>query len=362
MSQFAAERETYAYRPYEAGDAEGFLDLYRSVWGRERTTEWFRWRFEENPYTEAVPMVVAERDGELVGAEPCLAMRVSGGGTGALALQPADWIVHPDHRRRGVFSGMTESLLDRYADRAALFFNFPSEALVPGVEKFGWTVGPGPVDHYRVHDPGALLGEEGRGGRLGRLAAPFARGYARARTRLARTDPEVSVERRETVPAELLADLDAGVPGSVHVVHDEAFYRWRFANPAWATTTYLARRGGETVAAAVAVRETVGGVARTNLLAVAPRDGSADAAALRALVAAVVTDAADDDAVRVAGDAIPARVLRSFGFVAGDAFPLSTAARRCRLAVRTPDGRRLDGCDPTDFGAWSLSMADRDVA
>lgn len=364
MSQLAEAEQTYTYRPYEAGDVSGFLDLYRTVWGHDRTAEWFRWRFEENPYADEVPMVVAERDGELVGVEPCLTFRLSGGGTTVRALQPADWIVHPDHRRRGVFSGMTEQLLDRYEDRVGLFFNFPSEALVPGVEKFGWRLTAGPTDYYRVRRPGALLGSGGKPDtteRLGRLAAPLVRGYAGVRTWLAGTDPDVSVERRDTVPAELLADLDTGAD-AVHIVHDEAFYRWRFANPAWATTTYLARRGGAVVAAVVTARETLDEATRTNLLAVAPRDGRASDDALRTLLHAVVADAADDDVVKVSGDTIPGRVLREFGFVAGDSFPLSAVARRSRLAVRGNDGWTLDGHDLADGGEWSLALGDRDVA
>lgn len=61
------------------------------VWGTGKSEEWFAWRFAANPYVEEISMVVAEANGELVGAEPCLAVPLRAGDASALAFQPADW-------------------------------------------------------------------------------------------------------------------------------------------------------------------------------------------------------------------------------------------------------------------------------
>lgn len=66
-------------------------------------------------------MVVAEKDGDMVGAEPLLPFRLRVGPRTLDGYQPVDWIVHPDHRRQGFFSRMTEFFLEQYDDADLLF-------------------------------------------------------------------------------------------------------------------------------------------------------------------------------------------------------------------------------------------------
>ena len=369
-------RGAYTYRRFTSADTAGFLDLYETVWGRTRNREWFRWRFEANPYLDDVPMVVAESDGELVGAEPCLVFRLQLGSASALAFQPADWIVHPDHRRRGLMRSMTEVLLDRYAtDGPVVYFNFPSPALVPGLQKLGWRIASRPSTYYRVQNPSAFVAYTGRKSglqstataQLARLSSPLAHGYVDVLDRLCRPAADVTVERHGSVPVDLLTALyERSVPDRVHVVRDEGFYRWRFANPRWETTTYVARRGDEVLAACVTCVETNGGVRKVSLLDVLPW-GGADSEALSTLLCAVVGDAADADLVRVAAGAVPASTLRRLGFLSNDTFPLSQLSHTPPLAVRpasldaaTPWVR--SGHDLADGAQWALTLADLDIA
>ena len=99
-------------RPYESADRERFLSLYQTVWDQSRSVDWFRWRFEENPYRDGVQMIVAEVDGELVGVEPILPFRLVTIASTYDVYQPVDWMVHPDYRRQGVFTRMTEALFE----------------------------------------------------------------------------------------------------------------------------------------------------------------------------------------------------------------------------------------------------------
>jgi len=376
MSQLEHQRSGYEYRVVETGDRREFLSLHRAVWGHEREDAWFRWRFEQNPYVDETPMVVAEHDGQIVGAEPCLAFRLRVGDETVRALQPADWSVHPEHRKRGVFTGMTERLLERYDDGPAqLYFNFPNEVLVPGLKKFDWVIRDGPTTYYRIHDP-EQVARQGAGSKrefrsiasrnLGRLVSPFTRGYLGARDRLRKRVDGYTVERHESIPVDVFTALAAGPADAIHTVRDAAYYRWRFANPRWETTAYVARRAGEPVAACLACTERRGRLKTAAVLDTVPRDGSVESGAFRALLTPVVEDAADADVVKVGEGPIPDPVLDAFGFRANDAFPMSALSNQAALAVRSTEQTagssvEIGGVDPTER-RWELSLADRDIA
>ena len=62
----------YDIRHYRPDDRDGFLSLYRTVMDREKQEDWFSWKYQGNPYTDNVPMIVGVADGEIVGARPFL--------------------------------------------------------------------------------------------------------------------------------------------------------------------------------------------------------------------------------------------------------------------------------------------------
>lgn len=273
---------------------------------------------------------------------------------------------------------MTEALLARHADGpAALYYNFPTPALVPGLRKFDWRIGHEIETYYRIQRPRAVLAGNGSTGRklpsaasarLARVASPLVRGYVHLRTLRRATERDLSVERHGSVPSYLLAELyQRTAPDAIHVRHDARFYRWRFANPRWSTTTYVAHRCGTPEAACVACTETRGGFTTTGLLDVLPRNRPDRRDAYRALLRAVVADAGDSDVLRVGGGDIPSTVLASFGFWSTRSFPLSAISNQTRMAVRpVGDARtgslKLGGMDATDVRQWSLPLGDQDVA
>lgn len=394
-------RQRPRVRRFEPTDRDDFLDLYEAVWGRAISREWFAWRYEETPYADDVHVLVADDGERLVGAEPCLVLPVRAGGETATAHQPADWMVHPDARRQGIFTRMTEHLLEGAPwDPPRLYFNFPSAAILPGLRRFDWRVAGTLPSYYRLHRPTACLanGASGAFGRakaaLDRLSGLAARAYFRVRdARL--PDPGVAVTRHETPPVGVLADLyRSSVPDRLHVVRDERFYRWRLANPLWESAVYVARRDGRPVAALVAREEDVDGLRMTSLLdalplgagvddgagaggrggpgaggaggAAADRDGGPGPDEARAaLVRAAVADGAGADLLRARGSIVPPGTLRAFGFQSDDAFPLSALSSPTTMMVRPgrldADGAwRLGGRQLGAIDDWRLSLADQD--
>ncbi len=362
-----APPDEYVIRRFQPGDEDDFLDLYHDVWGHRRDRDWFVWRFERVPYVDHVPMFVAERDGTVVGTRPFLAFPLHVGRDRSLALLTVDTMVHPDHRRNGLFTCMTERAVEFYADRDPAFcFNQPTADALAGFRKLGWDPVAPTETHYRVQSPSALVA--GRTDRpaaraLARAADAGANGYLRARDALA-TRPSLDVTSEPGVATGALADLHRSAdPAGIHAVRDRTFLDWRFDSPEWDRHTYLARDGDRPVAGLLVRTRTVDDRVRLAQIAdVAPLDApDRRRDALHALLGAVVADHDDADLLAAPGRSLPDDALSAYGFHSDQRPPLARfRGGDCRLAVR-PLGDRTPGVDLHDPGNWRLTFAERDT-
>jgi len=369
--------DQYRIRPYEAADRDGFLALYDAVWGHAKGPGWFDWRFRDNPYRDGVQMVVAEHEDRLVGAEPLLPFRLRIGSRTVDAYQPVDWIVHPDHRRRGLFTRMTEHLLECYRDDAALLFNFPNDALLPGLKQFDWReVGTIPTG-YRVQNPRALLADslDSTASVALQPALTVATGLTKqALTLLDRVNAPSDGPAVETYAGVATAPVEqlysSSPPDRIHVPRDTSFLDWRFDNPRWTTTTYVASRDGEPVATLVAASEYHGGSTATMLLDVQHVAGTpAASSAVETLFVRLLRDNRGADAVKVPGWFDP-RLRRRYGFCNDTTISLTSLPSVSTAAVRPlcPDSDlnaaapwSIDGWDLTDADNWLFTLADLDI-
>lgn len=334
-------------RCYVASDLERFLSLYETVWGKRKAPAWFEWRFLENPTVSGVEMVVAEADGQLVGAEPLVPYRLRVGDDGPIleARQPVDWIVHPEYRRMGIFGAMTERLLEEVTGEAALLFNFPNEALRPGIERFGWRTIDAVGARYRVQNPRVALLMSGSSRtrsaatRIANLGSPIVRGGLGVLDRIGATSDDVTVDRSRGVPVETVQSLyAANVPDRIHVPRNRPFLEWRFTNPRWDVETYVVSRHGEAVASGVFATESIEGDQLVRLLDVQPMtEPAGDADAFEALLAAVVADHPRAAVFKLPTGLYPA-VCRRYGFVRDDVVPFARLSATTYHAVRPLDG------------------------
>lgn len=357
----------YMIRWYEPGDGAGFCDLLEATSGAERDVAWFERLYVDNPYLDHVPLVVAETADEIVGTRPFAPYRVRVGGSTELALLTRGTMVHPDHRRRGLFTTMTERALQRYVEGEPAFaFSHSNANSRPGYRNMGWRYIGTREKFYRVQDAGAFVSRLTRDSInrwLAPTAATVARGYLRFRDSRASSTTGVAVERHSEVPADLLASLyDRRHPEAIHPVRDEDFYRWRFSVPGRdSCRTYVATCDGELVAAMV-----VGGNQgkRTWLVVedVVPMAGGAEwRRGLTAVLEQLLTDHADAELIHLKGSIAPRDLLKSRGFVSGKTFPLSLFVDySLQLGVRSLAGGGDDAIDERSFDAaapylWSVS-------
>ena len=357
--------DDYVVRTYEPADLEQYLSLYETVFERARDADWVRWRYG-GPYTDRVRMVVAEREGELVGAEPFISLPLRAGGTDVLALQPADVMVHPDHRRNGLMTRMTAFAVEHYEGRADLFYNFPNDAARLVHLRLGWRDAGETATAYRVHSPSAVTDQ---------LDVPpstdgVARGWYERYDGVVDTattairDWTPTVRRVDGVPADVLGRLyDRRHPDRLHAPRTAAFYRWRLGRSPWDLTTYVAESRGRPVAALVVCTERREGTTYAKLLDALPL-ADPDPVAMERLALAAVTDHRSADLVAVAGDTLPAAVTERLGFLRDDALPLSLVTSPDPVVVRpfgTDDDWSVGGRRLTDRENWELSLIVQDT-
>lgn len=355
----------YEIRPYEPHDKSGFLSLYTTVFGEEKTEDWFAWKYEDNPYIDDVPVIVAVHHRDIVGARPLFALKVGIGDEYDVTLQPADTMVHPDHRRQGLFTRMTEHAIERYAPTTPFFFNFPNRPARRGYLQLDWQIVSERPSYYRIEHPDRVA--EDRNVRPSirlacRICSPVVQSYYHLRDELSSVAPDLSVRTERNLPIDDLADLyRASVPEAIHVVRDEEFYEWRFNNPDVEYTTYVVEDDMGPQAAIVSGTSVGTGSTISRLTDVVPLQ-SAPRQALLALIDRILRDPPESDMYIAPCQGIHTTVLRRFGFHADSTPPLSLPATQTTHVVRSLTTQwERNGVDITDPNNWVLTFAEDDT-
>ncbi|MDJ1434507.1 GNAT family N-acetyltransferase [Halostagnicola sp. A-GB9-2] len=364
------ESDPYEIRRYEPADRDGFLELYDLVFG-DVDEAWFQWKYEDNPYVDHVPIILATHEGEIVGTKPSFVLELRVEDRTFRGYQPADVMVHPDHRRRGLYSRTTERMKEHYRERdPELFFNFPNPATLSGSLKHGWEIVEEVPTYYRIQQPDSMLetDESERLSSLTSAATPVLKRYLRARESRERGVEGVSVERFEEVPAGTFAELyRQAVPGTLHANRTETFYDWRFDNPKLSYDAYVARRDGTPIAGIITGTTSEGGSQITNLTDVVPlattrdrRDG------LQTLLARIIEDRRDDSLLAFSGDGIPDSMLSNFGFHSDLSAPLSRVSQpttQVTYPISSEGGHdwTIAGRAIADAANWTITFAEQDT-
>lgn len=367
-NELLVEREDdYRIRRARPEDGDEILELYQSVLDPAFSSEWFQWKYRENPYADRIPIVVGTHAGDVVGAGGFVPVRMHTGYRSVLAVQPCDAAVDPAHRRNGVYTDILGAGLDRFADDGAAFaFDFPNALSRAAFENHGWNAVTTREEFVRPQHPSALLdgpelpvldplcrlGAEAYG-RLRQLSGPRSR----------RTEHDVV--RVSGVPSHRLAALHRKCrPTGIHAERSPTYFDWRFENPLARYTTYVAVRDGVALAAIIAGRKSTAGATVTYLTDVIPLgDHPERPPALAAIVEVIASEHADADLLVAPGSAFPRSVLESVGFLSDRRLPLSIVSDDTvhgAKALALPSNR-IDGHDLHDPASWSITFAEYDT-
>lgn len=136
--------------PYSRESLGGVLKLLNLSLGEkenlDRNSEYWNWKHERNPFGRSI-MLLGYEEKKLVGVRAFLRWQFHWKGQILNAVRPVDSVTHPQARRRGVFSRLTNAAC-RVAeqDRTDFIFNTPNKNSLPGYLKLGWQeVGTLPV-------------------------------------------------------------------------------------------------------------------------------------------------------------------------------------------------------------------------
>ncbi len=323
--------DDYWVRRYDSGDRAGILSLLETGWEERPSTEWFDWKYKEDPYLSHVPITLAERDGEIVAVQGYIPCPIRWRDETVLALKPVDAMVHPDHRRNGLYTRITEKAIAYYRDREpALFFNFPNAASLGAQKKLGWSVVDVMSMYYRLQRPAEMMPTDGPTALLGRPANAVARAYLGVRDRLSAGPRKFDIVRTSSVSSETLESVyDSAVPTELHAYRDTRLYRWFLDAPNYDHTVYVARCDGRPVACLIT--RSVDG-REVYIVDALPMSTAHDA--FGDLLATAIADNADASVLSTTGQILPQELLVRFGFVSYDNTLLSRLCMATYLAAR----------------------------
>ncbi|OYR55793.1 GNAT family N-acetyltransferase [Halorubrum halodurans] len=313
-------------RPIEDEDIPEFLDLvdnYLSEISNELwDTDWFRWKYDQNPWTPEIAATVAVEDGEIIGGVGFVPVPMEFEGSEFLGISPTDLVIHPDHRGGMTFSELVERGMEEFADHNTwLTYGQPREDTVDVWTRLrGWSEVETVPRSWRINRIQTFVGDLTENKLLSTLSMAgqpiFLSANLIDRATRKSTDPSVTVSAYESVPSELLQDLYETIsPSGLQINRNKQFYEWRLSKASHADyRTFVARKDGDVVGALTTSQWRTQDVVKIVDLLPINCDSPTDKAIVRSLVVVALKAHRKNGAIR-ASLSLPEEILAEFGFV-----------------------------------------------
>jgi GNAT superfamily N-acetyltransferase len=103
-----------------------------------KTIDYWVWKHINNPFGESM-VLVSDNNGQLIGVRAMMRWSWQRGKDAFNTLRAVDTVTHPDFQGRGIFTVLTQKIVDRAHDQGINFiFNTPNKKSLPGYLKLGW--------------------------------------------------------------------------------------------------------------------------------------------------------------------------------------------------------------------------------
>jgi len=134
-------------RPYHSDAIPYLLELALATLGDSgavrKTEDFWRWKHEVNPFGPSFGLYAWDETQQRAASLRMLLRWQfrTGDGTILAAARAVDTATHPDYQRQGLFTKLTQNLIQELAREGVdLIFNTPNRKSLPGYLKMGWRV------------------------------------------------------------------------------------------------------------------------------------------------------------------------------------------------------------------------------
>jgi N-acetylglutamate synthase-like GNAT family acetyltransferase len=122
-------------------DFPAIVDLLKKSLGETsspKSVNFWIWKHLKNPFGPS-KVLLAESDGQLIGVRAMMQWKWQQENQLFSTLRAVDTATHPDFQGKGIFSVLTQKMVDRSnIDGVDFIFNTPNEKSFPGYLKLGW--------------------------------------------------------------------------------------------------------------------------------------------------------------------------------------------------------------------------------
>lgn len=142
MNSAVGAPQEITHRLGTEADIERIMELVRTSLGDgpiPRDPAYWAWKHHMNPFG-ASPVLLAEAGGEIVGLRVFMRWQWRSGAKLLHAVRAVDTATHPRWQGRGIFTRLTQALVQRMREEGVHFiFNTPNAKSRPGYLKMGWS-------------------------------------------------------------------------------------------------------------------------------------------------------------------------------------------------------------------------------
>jgi GNAT superfamily N-acetyltransferase len=209
---------------------EELLDLFLASFGHNMSAELWDWKYLQNPLASADPeVIVAIDNGKIVGARPFLLAEMWLKDEKVKVAQPCDTMVHPEHRREGIFSRMNQFAIEYLKrDGYAFFYNFPGPMSRPGYLKQDWKIVAVTETLYRFDNPQKVISYKLKNKFLGTSLGFFYDKLLNTRGKVSALSSSFQIEVFNHFPYELKQVDTLRDKSAIELARGESYLRWRF--------------------------------------------------------------------------------------------------------------------------------------
>jgi len=333
------------------------------------TVTMWKWRYLENPASLEEPLIyVTESKGEIVGARPLIPCRIRFGDRILKAAQPCDPMVHPDHRKKGVFTRMNDfSIIDARKKGFSLFYSFPNPSVRKIYQKsksLGWTVIAKTDPSYWIFCPKNVISTalpNGFPSSIGKIAFRlFYRKKSKLPSLITAKSYDTNVEHAMTNE---IGDLSKDTHNTckLNTMRDESYMRWRFMKHPENNYRFLcARKGKELLGYFVFRTVTYGKVVEAQIVDYAAKADCVDVYLSLMSEALNIFQREGCDLMSIWAFTQPEfqRELDRCGFIRRSSLPYKPSKGDYYFSVNKAMSTDLP-VDPMDQEHWHITQSDR---